>query len=484
VPRLRPTLAALAALALAAGCAVGPSYHAPKPAAPAAFGEVRPGSPGADGTPTAAPSDPEALARWWTVLHDPELDSLVDRALRNNRDLKTAVSRVREARAERQVAAGALLPEVNATAGYNRSLGSRNVVLPLASLAGGSSSAGGSGSAGSGSKATGLPGRSRSQAEAGSPLAAPTAGAEQGVQPGGPASPFGEGGLPGITTNLYQAGFDAVWEVDVFGGTRRAIEAANAEAAAAEEGEYGVQVTLMAEVATTYLQLRETQERAEVARRNIESERQTWRLARDKFQQGLGDEVEAAQDLAQLKVAETALPPLASAERTAGHALAFLLGLEPTALAAELAAPKAFPPLPPEVPVGVPSDVLRRRPDVRQAERKLAAASAEVGVATAQLYPQFSLTGSAGLDSSTLRQLPEWSSRYFAVAPGVNWPILDWSRLHAAVRVQNELQAQATRRRSPRPCGTSRTRWSSSSMSATVGRASWRPSPRRGTPSR
>ncbi len=484
MPRLRPTLAALAALALAAGCAVGPSYHAPKPAAPAAFGEVRPGSPGADGTPTAAPSDPEALARWWTVLHDPELDSLVDRALRNNRDLKTAVSRVREARAERQVAAGALLPEVNATAGYNRSLGSRNVVLPLASLAGGSSSAGGSGSAGSGSKATGLPGRSRSQAEAGSPLAAPTAGAEQGVQPGGPASPFGEGGLPGITTNLYQAGFDAVWEVDVFGGTRRAIEAANAEAAAAEEGEYGVQVTLMAEVATTYLQLRETQERAEVARRNIESERQTWRLARDKFQQGLGDEVEAAQDLAQLKVAETALPPLASAERTAGHALAFLLGLEPTALAAELAAPKAFPPLPPEVPVGVPSDVLRRRPDVRQAERKLAAASAEVGVATAQLYPQFSLTGSAGLDSSTLRQLPEWSSRYFAVAPGVNWPILDWSRLHAAVRVQNELQAQATRRRSPRPCGTSRTRWSSSSMSATVGRASWRPSPRRGTPSR
>jgi outer membrane protein, multidrug efflux system len=443
VPRIRPTLPLLAALALAAGCTVGPSYHAPKAAAPAAFGEVRPAAPGADGIPTAAPADPEVLARWWTVLRDPELDSLIDRALRNNRDLKTAVSRVREARAERQVAAGALLPEVNADAGYNRSLGSRNVVLPLGALAGSSSSAGGSGSGGSGSKGASTAGKPRSQAEAGSPLASPTAGAEQGVQPGGPASPFGEGGLPGVTTNLYQAGFDAVWEVDVFGGTRRAVEAANAETAAAQEGEYGVQVTLMAEVATTYLQLRENQERAEVARRNIESERQTWRIARDKFQQGLGEEVEAAQDLAQLKVAETALPPLASAERTAEHALAFLLGLEPTALAAELGTPRPFPALPPEVPVGVPSDVLRRRPDVRQAERQLAAASADVGVATAQLYPQFSLTGSAGLDSSTLRQLPEWSSRYFSIAPGVNWPILDWARLHAAIRVQDELQAQA-----------------------------------------
>jgi NodT family efflux transporter outer membrane factor (OMF) lipoprotein len=419
---------------------VGPTYRPPKAAGPAAFGEVRPGAPPGAGTPTAGAPDPETLARWWTVLGDAELDSLVDRALRNNRDLKTAVSRVREARAERQVAAGALLPEVNATAGYNRSLGSKNVVLPLGALAGGSSSSGAGNAAAKGSS---LPGRARSQADAGSPAAAPTAGAEQGVQPGGPASPFGEGGLPGVTTNLYQAGFDAVWEVDVFGGTRRAVEAASAETAAAQEGEYGVQVTLMAEVATTYLQLRETQEREEVARRNIESERQTWRIARDKFQQGLGEEVEAAQDLAQLKVAETALPPLASAERTAGHALAFLLGLEPTALAAELAGPRPFPALPPEVPVGVPSDVLRRRPDVRQAERELAAASAEVGVATAQLYPQFSLTGSAGLDSSTLRQLPAWSSRYFSIAPGVNWPILDWARLHAAIRVQDELQAQA-----------------------------------------
>jgi len=443
VPRTDLTVPAVALLALAAGCAVGPTYLAPRASGPAAFAEVRPGAPIGAGTPTGAAADPVALSRWWTVLHDPELDSLVDRALRNNRDLKTAVSRVREARAERQMAAGALLPEVNATAGYNRSLGSKNVVLPLGAPAGGSSSSGGSGASGSGSRGASLPGRVRPQEESGSPAEAPTAGAEQGVQPGGPDSPFGEGGLPGVTTNLYQAGFDAVWEVDLFGGTRRALEAASAETAAAQEGEYGVQVTLMAEVATTYLQLRETQEREGVARLNIESQRQTWKISRDKFQQGLGDEVEAAQLLEQLKVSETALPPLESAERVAQHALAFLLGLEPTALSAELAVPKAFPPLPPEVPVGVPSDLLRRRPDVRKAERELAAASAEIGVATAELYPQFSLTGSFGLDSSTVRLLPEWSSHYYSIAPGVSWPILDWAKLHAAIRVQNELQSQA-----------------------------------------
>jgi multidrug efflux system outer membrane protein len=438
VPRTDLTLPAVALLALAAGCTVGPTYRAPKASAPAAFGEVRSGAQAGAGARITAAADPEALSRWWKVFHDPELDSLVERALRNNRDLKTAVSRVREARAERQVAAGALLPDANATAGYNRSLGSQNVVLPLGAPAGSSSSSGGSGSTG-----TRLQGLERPQVESGSPAEAPTAGAEQGVQPGGPNSPFGEGGLPGVTTNLYQAGFDAIWEVDLFGGTRRALDAANAETAAAQEGEYGVQVTLMAEVATTYLQLRETEEREKVARLNIESQRQTWEISRDKFQQGLGDEVEAAQELAQLRLSEAALSPLESAERMDQHALAFLLGLEPTALSAELAAPRVFSPLPPEVPVGVPSDVLRRRPDVRKAERELAAASAEIGVATAELYPQFSLTGSFGLDSSTVRLLPEWSSRYFSIAPGVSWPILDWAKLHAAIRVQNELQAQA-----------------------------------------
>jgi NodT family efflux transporter outer membrane factor (OMF) lipoprotein len=199
----------------------------------------------------------------------------------------------------------------------------------------------------------------------------------------------------------------------------------------------------MAEVATTYMNLRSDQQREDIARRNIESQRQTWKIARDKFDAGLGGEIEAAQELAQVRLAETALPPLIAAERMAQHALAFLLGEEPTALSAELSPRKSLPVLPGAIPVGVPSDLLKRRPDIRQAERQLAASSAQVGEAMAQLYPQFSLTGSLGVDSSDLKHLPELSSRYYSIAPGISWPILDWTRLHAAIRAANEEDAQA-----------------------------------------
>ena len=396
--------------------------------------------PRGNGVTVGSAADPDVLRQWWKVFHDPELDSLEDRALRNNRDLKVAISRVREARAERQVVAAGLIPEVDATAGYNRSLGSKNVVLPLSALGGGGSSQ----SAGTGRSGSALPIRPQ-DAAASAPVATVSSGvpSPQAAPPGGPASPFGEGGLPGVTTNLYQAGFDAVWEIDIFGGVRRAIEAADAQAEAAQEMMYGVRVTLMAEVAATYIQLRSSQQRIDIARRNLESQRQTWMIARDKFNAGLGNEAEAAQYLAQLRLSETTIPPLVAAERMSQHTLGFLLGVDQTTLSAELAPGPALPSLPDDVPVGVPSDVLRRRPDVRQAERQLAASTAQVGEATAQLYPQFSLTGSVGIDSSDLKHLPERSSRYYSIAPGVSWPILDWAKLHAAIGAANEEEAQA-----------------------------------------
>jgi NodT family efflux transporter outer membrane factor (OMF) lipoprotein len=395
--------------------------------------------------PVAGPADEEQLEHWWTVFKDPELDSLVDRALKNNRDLKTAISRVRQARAEREVAAGGLLPEVAATAGYNRSRGSKNVKLPLSALGGGSSTSGSQGTTGAAAPTSTrkLTPRDATSTASESETAAPASQPAASVPPGGPSSPFGDGGLPGVTTNLYQAGFDAVWEADVFGGTRRSIEAAAAEAAAAEEGRYGVQVTLMGEVATTYMQLRGGQLREAITRQNIESQRKTWKIADDKFMQGLGSEAEAAQDLAELKVTETTLPPILAAQHMSEHAIAYMLGEDPTALAGELSAQGNLPELPQEVSMGMPADLLLRRPDIRKAERDLAAATAEVGVATAQLYPTFSITGMLGVDSSDLKHLPEWSSEYFSVAPGVSWPILDWSRLRAAIRVQDALKDQA-----------------------------------------
>ncbi len=436
----------LAALALVLGaCEVGPAYHAPRTAMPPRFAETgalpAPSSGPTAPAPADVEADPRALAQWWIQFHDPTLDGLISRALENNRDLKAAIARVREARAEVEVAAGALLPEADVSAGYNRARGSKNVVLPLGALAGGSSSAPKATAGTGGPKSGAVTRTAQSDDSAASSLSGAAAGSA--FPPGGPTSPFGLGGLPGVTTNLYQVGFDAVWQLDVFGGTRRSVEAADAQAAAALEGARGVRVTLLAEVASTYFQLRAAQARESVARRNLETQRQTWKIAADKFKAGLGDEAQVAQQAAQVQVTEATLPPLAALGRTDQHALAFMLGLEASALATELSAPKPLPDLPPDLPLGVPSDLLRRRPDIREAERNLAAANAEIGVAMAQLFPQFSLTGSLGLDSSDLKHLPEWSSRYYSIAPGIRWPILDWSRLHAAIRVEDEAQAEA-----------------------------------------
>jgi multidrug efflux system outer membrane protein len=419
-----------------AGCAVGPSYHPPKDSMPPAY----PPTPVA-AEPAAATA---ALTQWWRAFGDEELDSLLARAVANNRDLQQAVSRVREARAERSVAAAGLLPEGELSAGYNRSLGSRNVVLPLGSIAG-SSGAGSGGSAAGGGSSGG--GSSARHAEG----AAPAGGGAQGSAPasggsqqlGGPQSPFGDGGLPGVTTNLYQAGFDAAWELDVFGGTRRAIEAARAEVGAAEEARRGVMVSLLAEVATGYGDLRMGQQQLDLARRNLRAQQDTLEIVRAKVRQGLANDGEVTRQAGETETTRASLPALEAAERAQEHALAFLLGVEPDALVAELTARRRWSALPPAIPLGVPSDLLRRRPDIRQAERELAAATAEVGVATAGLYPSFSLTGSFGVDSSDLHQLPEWSSRYYSIAPGIHWPILEWNRLHAGIRIQNELQAQA-----------------------------------------
>jgi len=444
MPASRRALYLAPLLVACAGCMVGPTYRAAPANVPNRFGELGrlDGSLSAStaaALPSGAPVDPEQLRQWWTVFHDPMLDSLIARALQNNWDLQIAISRVREARAERAIAAGGLWPEIDATTGYNRGYGSKNVQLPLSALGAGSAAPAASPAA----SANAGPGIAKSaRAEEAGGGAAPS-GPSASAPPGGPSSPFGEGGLPGVTTNLYQLGFDAVWEIDVFGGTRRTIQAADAQAAAAEEGERGVRVTLLAEVARSYLQLRADQAREAIARRNLAAERLTWKIAADKFKAGLGDELPVDQEAAQYRLTEATLAPLQAAERAGQHAVAFLLGEVPTALASELSPLQALPALPPDLPIGVPSELLRRRPDVRQAERNLAAATAEVGVATAQLFPQFSLTGSLGLDSSELHQLPEWGSHYYSIAPGIRWPILDWAQLRAAIRVEDERQTQA-----------------------------------------
>jgi len=427
--------------ALAGGCTVGPNYQAPKPALGASFGAAPGTAAGATvAPPSAVVPGIEAVARWWQVFDDPELNALVERAVRDNRDLKLAVSRLRQARAQRLMVSAGLWPEVDASGGFYRGRGSQNVVIPLGAFGGsGAGAPAGGGAAGGSSSAS-----TRRVADVSSGGSGDSSGAGGGAPPGGPNNPLGEGGLPGVVTNLYQAGFDASYEFDVFGGTRRAIEAAEANVAGAEEARRATLVSLLAEVASTYVGLRAQQLRLEIARQNLAAQNGTLTIVHQKAEAGFGTDLDVALQSAQVAATAATLPAMESAERDSIHRLAVLLGEnEPEALGAELAAPAKLPPVPPQVPIGVPSDLLRRRPDIRGAERQLAAANAQVGVATAALFPSFSLTGTLGLDSSTVKTLPNWGSRYYSISPGLSWPILDWGRLRANIRLEDELKEQA-----------------------------------------
>jgi multidrug efflux system outer membrane protein len=407
-------------LAWLAGCTVGPDYKKPNVPVASAYGELPKAAP--TNQPSQVVVGPESLSHWWMIFGDPDLNALIEQALRGNRDLRIALSRVRQARAQRGVVASGLLPEIDATGGYDHARGSQNVNIPLGALAGSSSGSSGAGKA-----------RRRDTSSAGGSSSAP----------GGPQNPFGLGGLPGVTTDLYQAGLDASWQIDIFGGTRRAIEAAKDNILASEENRRAVLISLLAEVATNYIGLRDNQYRLDLARKNLAAQRQTLAIFQARFQHGLSTELDLAQQTALVDSTAALIAPLESSERDSIHVLAFLIGGNAEALPAGLAAHRPLPSVPPQIPVGIPSDLMRQRPDIRGAERQLAAATAQIGSATADLFPKFSLTAMAGLDSSQPGDLFEWSSRYFGISPGVTWPILDWGRIRNNIKVQNELQEQA-----------------------------------------
>jgi multidrug efflux system outer membrane protein len=377
-------------LLLSAGCAVGPNYKRPETAVPPQWPEVGPnnGSPARTGSTD--------LIRWWTGFRDEALNSLVDRAVRSNKDLQIAQARIREARAQRIIAGGAGLPTVNASGSYTRISGSS----ASSAAFGAGSSAGATGSSAAG--------RGTSRA-----------------------------------FDLFQAGLDASWEADIFGGVRRAVEAANANLEASQEDWRNTVVTLLGEVATNYIALRGNQRRLAVARDNVKTQRDTVELTKGLFAAGLNSALDVAQAQAQLASTEAQIPALETSIKQSIHQLGVLLGSEPETLVQELSAGRPVPPTPPQVPIGLPSDLLRRRPDIRRAERQLATATAQVGVATAALFPSFSLTGGAGYQSTKGSNLFSSGNQYWSYGPSINWPLFEGGRLRANIEVQNALQRQA-----------------------------------------
>lgn len=369
-------------LALLAGCAVGPDYRPPKAEVPPAW-DGQAAVTAAQASKTTA--DPVTLVEWWQAFNDPTLSALVEMAIRSNLDVRQAEARIRQARAARGVAGAPLWPQVDASALYQKSQGS-------------------------------------SQTGGGGGLA--TVGA--------------------AVRELFQVGLDASWELDIFGGTRRGLEAATADLRAAVEDRRDVLITLAGDVGTNYLNLRGFQQQIAIARKNLETQKKTADITHRRFEAGFVSRLDVANADAQVATTEAQIPLLESAARAAIYSLGVLLGREPAALAKELSIESPIPPTPPEVPVGLPSDLVRRRPDIRRAEAQVHAAAARIGVATADLFPRFFLTGSFGFSSNDLTRLGNVSSsRFWSFGPSVTWPVFAGGRLRANVEVQKALQEQA-----------------------------------------
>lgn len=436
--RLTTVLVAISAT----GCAVGPDYAPPEVAVPAAWH-------------APAISGEAGLVKWWEIFEDPALNRLIDEAARSNYDLRVAQARVREARAARGVVAADLYPHVNVAGTYQR----MEVPVPDGGDSSGLTFGLNANAQGISRSATLRSGPftalgSSSVPRLGTILGA-VSNAQQGGQGGGllrqllPSNSsslsFSPGGAPSFdrTQDFYQVGFDAAWEIDVFGGNRRAVEAADADIESAVESRRDVLVSLFAEVARNYLTLREAQARLAIAEENIEAQQRTVEIAQARFDAGLTSQFDVTRARAQLATTQSQVPALQTAVSANIHRLSVLLALDPAALYDELVQPGVLPPTPPEVPAGVPSDLLRRRADVRRAERTLAASTARIGAAMADLFPRFSLTGNIGSQGSSAGDLTLGTSRFFGFGPTISWPVFDAGRIRSNIEVQNARQEQA-----------------------------------------
>jgi len=367
-------MAAAAAAAVLAGCAAGPNYQTPKPDTPPQFASKA----AAAASSTTANGD---IAAWWQALKDPELDSLVERAIQSNPDLEIALTRLQQARTYETVVTGFALPEVDATAAAAHGTGSDL-------------------------------GRGRVQ----QPLVSAT----------------NTNGLQQINT---LAGFDTVWELDVFGKFRRAIEAARADTQAAAAARSGVLTALVADVVRAYVDLRGFQTQAGILRQASDVLRESLRIVNIRYQRGITNELDVALATRELDTYLAQVAPLDAQASAAEYVLATLLGAYPETMVAELTPPSLIPSMPGPVAAGVPLELLKRRPDVVQAERELAAATARIGVATANLFPQVALVGSIGTEGQGWGTTPNISRHIWSFGPGAIWPLLDFGALDAQVDI-------------------------------------------------
>jgi outer membrane protein, multidrug efflux system len=322
------------------------------------------------GTPTGPYTESGAQPEFWRQFNDPELDALIADSLGANHDLRIALGHLMEARALRRQTQFDLAPTVTADGGYTK--------------------------------------------ERFSQVESPTGAA--------------------YTEDFYNAGFDAFWELDFFGRVRRSVEAQSAQVGAAEAGLRDAQVSVTAELARNYFELRGAQTQLAVALRNVDNQRETLQLTEAQLDAGRSTELDTARAQSQLSTTLATIGPLQAQIARSIHRIAVLTGREPNALTPQLETPTSLPPLPELTAVGDPAGLLRRRPDIRVAERQLAASTALVGVAIGDLFPKVTFTGSFGYSAAQLSAFGDSTSRGFVIGPAISWPAFDLGRVEAQVQ--------------------------------------------------
>ncbi|QXX73405.1 efflux transporter outer membrane subunit [Methylovirgula sp. HY1] len=387
---------------LLAGCAVGPNFVPPDPGLPQTSfltaSTREPTQKNATRSTLLAPPNPD----WWSIFHDRRLTSLEQRVAESNLDVKKATLRLAQSRFNRNVAASAQLPSLSGNTSYEREGISQNGLLGLFSGTPGQEASGGFGS--------------------------------------------GVGGVPGSLLqpfSLWQYGFDASWELDLWGKVRRQVESADAQVQASVEQSRGVLISSLAEVARDYMQLRGVQMQIKIAKDNLATARQILDVSRTRAQRGLTTGLDVEDAAAQVEAVRAQLPDLERQESEQINALSLLLGEAPGTLAGELVTPHPVPPSPPRLPLGIPSELARRRPDIRQAEAQLHAATADIGVAVGDFYPSVALNGSVGFQALDLKNLWKGTSLQYAMGPSVTLPIFEGGKLKATLAMRTAQQREA-----------------------------------------
>jgi NodT family efflux transporter outer membrane factor (OMF) lipoprotein len=333
-----------------------------------------------------AASRPQAAPikeRWWEIFNDPLLSSLIDRATATNLDLKIASTRLEQSRAARQVVAGDQLPSMAAGMSYQRA---------------------------------------RNSGE-------------------GLSDPSGMNGKSAF--NLWDGGLDAFWEIDLWGRVKREVEAADASVAVADNDRRGVLLSVQAQIAHDYLQLRGVQDTLAVTRDNLKVSRSSLELSNVRLASGVATHLDVAEASAQVATVEARIPLLEQRQAQLINALSLLLAQTPRTLQSELLHDTARAPLPAAIPVGLPSELAQRRPDIRQAEARMQVAAASVGVAQGDFYPRIVLSGNIGFQSLQLADFGSWGSRQFGIGPQLSVPIFEGGRLRGMLHLREAQEQEA-----------------------------------------